>query len=1300
MMKTRRKILSGASLACLALAGCTSAAGQLNRETLLRSLEPIAPTPVPSVEDLSSLRVPPPIAPSESERREATRIMETRDESSVLARARIAVGMFGDIARAQAEWEDVRVPDGDTKEALLLHRCLVEDSYARYPEMLAACSDYLALAPEKKAAATIAQLIARKSVSIHKASSLVFAMGEGWLSKCRLRRDEKESCADLAYALSTSSRKIAAVRKDEKKAHAFVQMQGAVRRAEVRGPYAGMVAFQHGQEWLPLFSPEEISAQTFTRFRAPWDGDFSPAYRGEKGLYRIQFEAEAKEDVLLLVTSRTALRLEIDGQVALERRPRLRSEPRISRVPVHFAPGRHRFVMWAASYGSGDGISVSALDAEGNPAFQNVGTSFEDARQGDTWRPSTHPGFASEAPKPEGTLADVDAGLVHVHRSIWGNGVSPKDGIQTIRYLLKHHGFAPQVLVHATQRFQRADNVPARLATADVATYRAALAKVWPDHPRMMLDEAKEVWDERPEDAFRQLKRLSTVHPTYQQGLRAYARLATEQGLLDDASLAVERLLDADHSPENLRALIRPMRRLGKVHEASRFERVIARQADELYSQNWSAWLLSRGQRTEAIAELERLANASPGHAAENVLWRIAGRDDPERVLRRMEAIIDAYPLDHETYFQRIDLLSSLGRMSEAKAELRNLLRRFAAVERYHLLAEELEDLPVWDKHFRRAEEAISQWRSEAEEIFPGYPVVSHLEHYEMFVTEQLSNYEVRHTLIEVRSEDALNELGEIRIGSTDRLLRLRVLRKDGTILEPEHPPGVQDISLTGLAVGDLIESLLVRFPQSLSADFPSYQYEVMRNQIPAKSRTLVLEVPNAIAGDSRFQWVQRGDVPKAEVSSDESTTRWRVQWENVPPLLREPFALREEEQGDISGYVWANELEAWSLFRGALLARKTERSPWFDTAAQQIAGDGPQEQQLTRIFHFVISEIEEDPTSGTALSALSTGKGYRNALLLALCEAVGLPASPVALHLPHLPPPEIPTPRTFGREGIRVQLSDGPRYVFADGDFIAFHAFPPSAEGGYLLDLSLGGQSTKVLETVPEESLAKDGIQTQIELQWEAPDRLEGVAAIFIPAYAAEPVRRGLRQASPKQMVALLEYVFAEAFPGVRVSKVEMPNLAHPGHPLRIGAWLEWSITTTDEPSVRVEPMLSQTIGSRLGLLAPLQAYLRDSERERPLYVAAMSDDIELQIRLPEDAAWLDVPEKISLQAGPLHFSQNAVVNNGTLYWKRRVSAENARIPVSQWPALRESLSGLVGKMAGGLNFWLAHRSSAESAP
>ena len=1299
MMKSCRRLKFGSSLACLALAGCVSAAGQLNRETLLRSLAPAAPTPLPSADELSVLRVPRPFSPSEKLRLEAERITQDFDAGDALERARLAVGVLGDLTRAQAAWEDDRVIDEKTKRQLLLHRCLVEDAYARYPEMLAACASYIDAVPASPAAATIAELISRKTSSIDKASSLFLAMGTRWHNQCRQRRKPEESCADLTYAISTASQSMASIRKEEEKAHAFVQMQGSIRHAQVKGPYAGMIAFQHGQERLPL-SPEEIPGRTFTRVRQPWDGEFAPAYRGEKGLYRIAFEADAESDALLFITSRTALRLEIDGETVLERRPRLRTEPRISRVPIRFSTGRHRFVLWLASYGSGDGISISALDAAGMPALQNVTATVDETQAQAEWSASEHPGFAPMRLKEDGSWEDVDIGLVQVHRGIWGNGSSPKDAADTMRHLLQHQGFAPQVLVHAARLFKRANNIPNRLAAADVAPYRKALAEIWPDHPRMLLDEAIEIQDERPEQALSQLKRLVAKYPTYQAGLRAYANLSMEQGVLDDASLAVKRLMDVDHSPENLRALVGPLRRLGRVTAASRFERVLAQQADELYSPSWASWLLSTGHREQAILELERLADANPGHSAENTLWRVLGRDNAGRVLERMEAVIDAYPLDHDTYFQHIDLLSSLGRMSEAKAELHDLLDRFGAVERYQLLAEELSEHPVWDAHLKDSEDAIAMWRGGEADVFPGYPVVSHLEHYEMYVTDQLSHYEVRHTLIEVRSEDALNDMGEIRIGPNDRLLRLRVLKKDGTSLEPEHPPGVQDISLTGLAVGDLIESVVVRFPQSLSADFPSFQYEVLRNQIPAKSRTFLLEMPNEIAQDSRFQWVARGDVPEANVITSDRITRWHVQWDNVSPLLREPFSLREEEQGDLVGYTWANDLQHWSLFRGALLSRKVERASWFDAAAGKIAGDGSKDEQLARIFQFVISEIEDDPTSGNALSALATGKGYRNAVLLALCEAVGLPVTPVAFHLPLLPPLEIPTSQTLGQEGIRVDLPDGPRYVFADGDFIVFNAFPLSAKGGYFLDLSQHSQQEKAVEVLPESSLATDGIRTQIELQWAAPDRLEGVSAIYIPAYAAEPIRRGLRQASPKQMTALLEYVYAEAFPGVRVSKVEMPNLSHPGHPLRIGAWLEWTMPAAGEPSVRVEPMFSQTIGSRLGLLAPLQAYLRDSERNRPLYVSAMSDEIEIQIRLPRDAAWLDVPEKMSLQAGPLHFSQNANVNNGTLYWKRRVSAENARIEVSHWPALRQSLSTLVGRMAGGLNFWLAQRSAAESTP
>lgn len=1279
--------------------GCVSTASNLNRESLLQSLAPMDATPVPTVAELSDLRVPAPAKLSAKESDEATRIVQESAAESALLRARLAVGALGSVSLAESAWEDSRVQDPLTQRDLLLHRCLVEDAYARYPEMLSACGAYIDAGASSPAAATAVRMIANVRHEIDKSSAYLLGRGREWHESCRRQRDDGDSCADLTFAIATASFDIASERKEEAKAQEWITRQGIVRRAEVTGPYAGMARFQHGLEGV-TFEPQTLPARTFTRVREPWDGGFRPGYRGERGLYRIGFDADVEGDVLLFVTSRTALRLVVDGQIALERRPRLRTEAKISRVPVHFTKGRHHFEIWVASYGSGDGVSLSALDPQGLPALVDVQPAARTEPSRATWRRSTHPGFVRETVYPGGHWAELDARLVQLQNGFWGNGVTPRQTLEVMRDLVSRFGYAPQVLVHAARAFKQADDIPSRLAIADVAPYRAELEKIWPQHPKIWLAEANEIAEERPAQALATLKKLVEVYPNDAEALRAYLRLASEQGILDEAKLATQMLLNQDHSLENLRALIGPLRRMGQMSEAAHFERRVARHGEDLDSATWASWLLSRGRRDEAVVELERICDFTVGHAAENTLWTLLGRDQGQRVLARMENVLAHYPLDHDTQFLRIDLLAAMGQLDEAKRQTEVLLERFGHVERYHLLAEELGVRPFWSEHLHDGDAAIAAWRSGKDTLFPGYPVVSHLEHVETYVTADLSTYEVRHALLEVRSEDALNQMGELRIPPTDRLLQLRVLKQNGVVLEPEHPPGVQDVSLTGLAVGDLIESVIIRFPGAMPSDFPSFQYEIMRNQIPARSRVFVLEVPADVAKDPRFHFIARGDVPAAETSQTAAKARWRVQWDQVPPLLEEPFALSNEEVGDVVGFSWANDFEHWALFRGALLSRKLERAQWLERAARRIAGDGPPEEKLKRLFQFVISEIEDDPSSGTSLSALATGKGYRNALLVALCQAVGLNVTPMALHMPQYPPLEVPTSKTFNQLGVRVDLPSGSRYVFADGDFVAFHALPPYARDGQLLDLTLDSNPVERRSMLPEDSLAKDGVKTQIELQWVAPDRLEGVAAISVPAFAAEYIRRGLRQASPKQLMALLEYVYGETFPGIRVVKVEMPNLEHPGHPLRIGAWLQWAIPEAGGQGVRVEPMFSQTIGSRLGLLAPLKAYLRDAERERDLFVSAMSDQVELQISLPDDAAWLEIPEKTSVQAGPIAFTQHAMVNNGTLYWKRRVDADNARIQVAKWPTLRRALSALVGRMDGRLTFWIAQHPSTEASP
>lgn len=1269
--------------ASLVVPGCPAQRRTLSREALLRSLE--APgngrsdAPPPTLAELQALRVPAPAPVTDALAARADEVKNSPERGSALERARLAIAVSGDVARAEAAWALAPTLPAQERADLLAHRCVVEEALRRYPEMIEACAGFLDVAPEDGRAAAVALVLARARPATLAIDQRLMERHGPWTEGCRAQGG---SCADLAWVLARAVADATARSRDETGAKAAFLSSGALTKARVEGPFADAERFAFGFEGKP-FELRSIPGRTHERERSSSDGRFAPALRGDSGLYRLTFDVEGGGDATLFVTGRHALRVLVDDAVVLERRPLLREEPGVSRAGVRLAAGAHRVVVIAHSYGAGDGLSVSALDAKGRPALRPRGS--EAPRLAGAERAAPVPGAreALHATATADDLAALDAHLLGWGLGRSGFGVAPARHRDDVRTLLATWGFAPQALVAAATAVGDDETVPARFANADAAPLWDRLEQVWPSHPVALITRARALRDERPDDALAAYRELVDKHPAYAFGRRERIGLALERGLVDEALTGAEALLAGERSPENVDASLPALRRTGRLSLAAALERERARAGDGLYSDSWARWLLAAGRTDEAVAELRRVADASEGHPAEELLVGLLSLARPEEALERTERLVEAYPNDAVAARRRVELLARVRGPEAALEAARTALGRFGADGDLHAVFEELGGEPLWRPRLAAGDEAVATRRARAEEPFPGHPIVMLVDHLERHLMPDLSSVEVRHWIAELKSEDALDGFGELHVSPRQRLLRLRVIKPDGRVFEPEHPPGVEDVSLTGLGLGDIVEMLTVSYddrPPTGGLAFETFRFS---SRAPATERSYVLSVPKALLDDGAFRIVRRGAAPEPRrtVTGDGARTELTFTARDVPASFDEPHAPPEEEHGDLVGYAYADDMEHWALLRGRDMARGARSEPWLEEAARRIAGEGSLKERFARLFSFVVSRVE--PASGPreATSVLATGRGDRAPLLLALARAAGLEADPVAVHVPVAAPLEVPTARAFSAVGVRAALPDGPSFAFVDGQLAVLDQLPPLARGAAVLDLALDDEPQERLATLPESAVSAVGVKVQVDLEWREPDHLEGFVALTVPSYLAEPVRRGLRQASSAQLKALFEEALGESFPGVRVDDVRVPHLEASGEPLGVGVTLEVPVRAGGVEPVRFERLFGQGASGPLGLFTPLSSYLRVAERAQPLLVVAAAEELELELTLPAGAAFVEAPERYEATAGPFTLTQRAAVTDGTLFWTRKLSAETARVAPTEWQALRAALTSLSGR-------------------
>ena len=218
---------------------------------------------------------------------------------------------------------------------------------------------------------------------------------------------------------------------------------------------------------------------------------------------------------------------------------------------------------------------------------------------------------------------------------------------------------------------------------------------------------------------------------------------------------------------------------------------------------------LEAGRLDDGLAALASAAAAERGSNAIEEHLDLLALSSPSDALARVDELLREYPDDASLVLRKAQLTAHLSGASAARAVVVEALPRMRDNERLAAYAEELGVEPPWLSRLQLGDDVIRARREASEPPFPGYPAVALLDDVERDVYEDDGSLVVRHLVIELRSKDVLDRFGEISTGD-GRVVRLRVLKPDGSIVERERHRGVDDVSLPQLSPGDIVELLTV----------------------------------------------------------------------------------------------------------------------------------------------------------------------------------------------------------------------------------------------------------------------------------------------------------------------------------------------------------------------------------------------------------------------------------------------------------------------------------------------------------
>jgi hypothetical protein len=1040
-------------------------------------------------------------------------------------------------------------------------------------------------------------------------------------------------------------------------------------RAVVEGPWQDAEA--HFSDRARRAIPPQKHPRFSTRTMSSTAGRLRPARGALAGWYRLTIDGEsAAGPATLALTGQTAVEVRVDGLPVLIRHVG-DGGPSIEFVPLTLSAGRHAIEIMLMDRGGGLGVAL--LDDRGRPALT-----------ASTARPSGRlAGVAISAARPVPPLewpAVVDRGDVELMRRALvrhtaarlGLGIDRRE-LQTLTAALTGEwGWSAPAVTSAALSIE-SDILPEQVLRTLAAPLWSQVAAIWPDAPLPLLFRARTAKDDAPEKALALYRSLVRLAPAYPIGRRELIEELVRHGLLDEAIDVAEGLLALGRTAENLDAAIVAWRAAGA-------QTTVAQLTDERIERAGAAARLRRrlqqGDTAGVLAELttttrEALPNAlsADDDEREAVGLDIAEVHRPELAAAFLARRRQRWPDD-------IDLALREARARDDVEAARQIARRSAHLPAI-LFAVTRGDRAPWADALERGDALIATRLRDAPP-FPSAGSVTLLQSIERHFADDGSSLTMRHFIFEVRNKESIDSVGEVARADDELVVRLRVIKPDGRVLEPEHHDEVRDISLTGLAPGDIVEWLMVAVDDG-ARDGAFWETSSFASASPKVERRYVASWPVALEASRRFSPISRHGAPIGVRGRVGERIELRFEARDLPALLDEPHAAHRLDDEPQVGIAVDVDDGVVRVLRAGQIQGALVRDRWLEQTAVRLAGDGSPRARLERLFTFIANRVAEAGTA-EAPTTLSTGRGQRLVLLVAMARAAGLDAQLLALHSRLEPSLDLPSTRAFPEVVARVGLGlpgapADDAFVMASERGMLLDALPPSLRGAVVLDLESGERATlpdRVIDARPLELLVDLSATPAVRIE-----RFDGTVVVRLPPSLAEAMRPAVRGAPAEQLARFVERTLSETLPGVQARHVTTEGLADAGTGLAMHAAI--TIPTPTGGPIRFDHLFAGGAAAALGSSPALGSYARVAERRRTLVVLPHRERVVMTWRIPTGAQVTAAPPSLDVVAGPFELHQRTTVAAGVITWEREISRALSRVSTAEWPAVRSALAPLL---------------------
>ncbi len=839
----------------------------------------------------------------------------------------------------------------------------------------------------------------------------------------------------------------------------------------------------------------------------------------------------------LLVAVQGAVKVWVDDQPVLDRDLRDWGVWQRFGSYVHIGEGRHRVVARLLT----DAATIRILNRDGTPSNVNVDL---DARLPYSVVPPT----SLEDPNPIAAIVAA-RGASSPIQGFLAAEIAHIEAMDDVASALIEPFVTPTdaapIALDAAGQYARGDVAfPEDVRHRNEQELRArAVAKdpkIWYSRAWLALDQAEQ---KGLIEGVEPLRKLAEEFPGEPEILEGLSRLYTRLGWRSERMAALQDL--GKRFPDDvgaLRAYLGALEEDGPLAQAD----VVAARIKKLDpdSEVDLDRALARHDWKAAISELERLGKRRPDRK------EIAGRmadvleraGDPSAAATQISKALTKNPEDATARFRLADRAFAKGDTYALRKALAESLEAGASVEALReaiSLVEGAISLEPYRMDGRAIVKEFERWEKTGKHMDGNAARV--LDYSALWVHPDGSSEMLEHEIQRIQSQEAVGKEAEQQ-PPTGLVLRMRVIKPDGSVLEPEPIAGKPSLTMPHLEVGDYLEIEHVtptngdgekgkryRGPQWFFREADKGYWRSEFVTVTPKDRPLEIETLGNVGS------------PKVKDIGTFIERKWRV--DESPPAIEEPDSPRPTE-------FLPSVRIGWGISLGESLERlvdvasdETPLDPRLHKMALDIVHGVPEtdsDERARLLYRHVLAHVEEGK-EGDGRRVITGRAGSRQAGFIHLCRQLKIPVELALVKNRLAMPPLGKMSEVENYDGIvlRLQTNKGVRWLSVHDKFSPF---------GYVPSELRGQDAFRLIPGTPKEKTAYAGATDGVTFEGSATLKEDGSATLELSQSFAGKVGATMRNVFDK-IPESQQHDFVETrllgrnFPGARVREMKIEN-------------------------------------------------------------------------------------------------------------------------------------------------------------